>query len=36
MVSVLFEGGSVLLISAFEFGIIDKVILFYVFLLIGG
>jgi len=34
--SVLLEGGSTLLTSAFELGIIDKVMLFYAPLLIGG
>ncbi len=34
--SVLVEGGSALLTSAFELGIIDKVVLFYAPLLIGG
>ncbi|HJO03907.1 MAG TPA: bifunctional diaminohydroxyphosphoribosylaminopyrimidine deaminase/5-amino-6-(5-phosphoribosylamino)uracil reductase RibD [Acidobacteriota bacterium] len=34
--SILLEGGSALLTSAFELGIIDKVMLFYAPLLIGG
>lgn len=34
--SVLLEGGSVLLTAAFELGIIDKVVLFYAPLLVGG
>ncbi len=34
--SVLMEGGSALLTNAFELGIIDKVMLFYAPLLIGG
>ncbi len=34
--SVLIEGGSALLTNAFELGIIDKVMLFYAPLLIGG